>query len=398
MSRGGESPERPLRVLIVSHYFPPHVGGIENVAHQQARQLARCGIDVTVLTSGSMRGSDPVSDADGFRVVRVPAWNGFERRLGVPFPVFSPSLLRQAGRWAGWADIVHVHDSFYLSSWAAGLAAAIRRTPLVMTQHVAMVDHPATLVRWVQSAVYATAGRALLRRSRHTAVLNSSVASFVRDLGAPEDAVVHLPNGVDRERFRPASTPAEKVQLRERWGLPAGAVLVLFVGRPVSKKGYDILLDAASTEYELVFVGDKPTRAVPRDGVHHLGPMDPTELAEVYRACDIFALPSTAEGFPLTVQEAMASGLPVVTTDDAGYAPYALDRSLLALVERNADAVRAVLRQLASDTGRCAAMSAYSVAYAARHFSWSAHVEHLLRLYGETRGATPGAVAWEVRR
>ncbi|HEY0360179.1 MAG TPA: glycosyltransferase family 4 protein [Mycobacteriales bacterium] len=386
MSGGGGL---PLRVLIVCHYFPPHVGGIENVAHQQAVRLARTGVDVTVLTSGSTVDGTAVPDEDGLRVVRVPAWNALERRLGVPFPLFSPVLLREARRWARWADVVHVHDSFYLSSWAAGLAAAVARTPLVMTQHVAMVDHSVALVRWTQRAVYATAGRWLLRRSRRTAVLNASVASFVRGLGAPGDAVVHLPNGVDGEVFRPVASLAEKAAARRRWGLPADVPLVLFVGRPVGKKGYDILLGAASAEYELVFAGEKPAHAVAREGVHHLGPMGAAELAGVYRACDIFALPSTAEGFPLTVQEAMASGLPVVTTDDAGYAPYQLDRSRLALVQRAPDAVRAVLRQLAVDADRRATMSAYSLAYSAEHFSWPAHVELLRRLYDDARGTAP---------
>ncbi|MGJ0151748.1 glycosyltransferase family 4 protein [Streptomyces sp. CH8.1] len=73
------------------------------------------------------------------------------------------------------------------------------------------------------------------------------------------------------------------------------------------------------------------------------------DLADAYRACDVFALPSTAEGFPLTVQEAMASGLPVVTTDDPGYAPYGLDRGVALLVPRTVPALRAALDGLVAD-------------------------------------------------
>lgn len=78
---------RPYRVLLVSHYYPPHLGGIENVVRQEALHLAALGVEVTVLTSGERAGTET---ADGVRVVRVAAWNGVERRTGVPFPVLSP--------------------------------------------------------------------------------------------------------------------------------------------------------------------------------------------------------------------------------------------------------------------------------------------------------------------
>jgi D-inositol-3-phosphate glycosyltransferase len=368
-----------MRVLLVCHYFPPHVGGIETVAYNEARGLARSGVDVTVLTSGARH---DVTWEHGYRLVRVPVWNEFERRMRVPFPVFAPRVVREAHHWANRADVVHVHDAFYLSSWAGGTAAALTRTPLVMTQHVAMVEHRRALVRGAQRAVYATAGRALVRHSRCTAVLNAGVGSFVRSLGAPRDRVVHLPNGVDTALFRPVEGLADKARIRAGLGLPTDAVLVLFVGRPVQKKGYDLLLEAMPPGAEVVCVGDAPADGPPsRSHVHHLGPMAPARLAEVYRACDVFALPSTAEGFPLTVQEAMASGLPIVTTDDPGYAPYELDRSRVALVPRDAGALRRTLVDLACDSARRQEMGAYSSAYALRQFSWPVHVERLRALY-----------------
>lgn len=72
------------RVLLVSHYYPPHVGGIENVVRHEALHLTRAGVEVTVLTSGRHTVTE---DDAGVRVVRVAAWNGVEERTGVPFPV-----------------------------------------------------------------------------------------------------------------------------------------------------------------------------------------------------------------------------------------------------------------------------------------------------------------------
>lgn len=377
---------RPLRVLLVSHHYPPHVGGIENVVHQEAVRLAARGVEVTVLTSGG-RTAVTVEDG-GVRVVRIAAWNGAERRAGVPFPLLSPRLAPAALRWTRWADVVHVHDCQYLTSWAVGTAAALTGTRYLLTQHVSLVQHPSALVIGVQRAVYGSLGRLLLRRAGRVVTLNASVADFVRRYGARPERALHLPNGVDTGLFRPAVSAGQRRAARERFGLPQDRPLVLFVGRLVPKKGFRLLLDAhaasADPGYDLVFAGDGDTAALTgRPGVHHLGALVPAELAEVYPACDVFALPSTAEGFPLTVQEAMAAGLPVVTTDDPGYAPYLLDRDHVLLLPRETAVLAAALTELAADADRRQRMARYSRARAEQDFGWDRHVEQLLRHYAD---------------
>jgi glycosyltransferase involved in cell wall biosynthesis len=221
-------------------------------------------------------------------------------------------------------------------------------------------------------------------------VVNGSVAAFAGRLRGRRDGVELHPNGVDTTLFHPASSAGERRRLRERWGLSPGRVLVLFVGRPVPKKGYDLMLAARHHDYDLVFAGDRPKHAVDAPGVHHLGALRSDEVSELYRACDVFALPSTAEGFPLTVQEAMAAGLPIVTTDDPGYRAYGLDRTRVALIDRDPAVLRATLRALAGDPARREAMSRYSAAFAEARFSWPRHVHRLEEAYRDAleRGTT----------
>ncbi|MFI8106673.1 glycosyltransferase family 4 protein [Streptomyces sp. NPDC086023] len=373
-----------LHVLLVSHYYPPHIGGIEIVVRREAEGLLAAGAEVTVLTSGDR---SSVCVQDGVRVVRVAAWNAAERRAGMPFPLFSPALLPVVVRLARRADVIHVHDCLYLSSWAAGLAARLTRTPYVLTQHVAVVDHPSRLVRAVEQLLYALAGKSLLRHARTVFTLNASVGAFVRACGARDQR--HLANGTDTMLFCPAADEEERRLLRRRLGLPSDRLLVLFVGRLVAKKGYDLLLASHSPEagYDLVLCGDGDARPLAgRPGVHHLGGLSPAEVAGAYRACDVFALPSTREGFPLSVQEAMASGLPVVTTDDPGYAPYGLDRTQVSLLPREPSVLAGQLRELAADPQRRARMAGYSRAYAERAFAWDEHVRTLLAHYSGLRG------------
>lgn len=376
-----------LRILLVCHYYPPHVGGIENVVHDEAVRLAELGHQVTVLTSARRTSVVEEVDDDGnrVRVVRIASWNGAERRAGVPFPILSPRLLPRMLRWVRWADVVHVHDCFYLTSWAAGLAAAVARVPLVLTQHVAMVDHPSRAVTAAQKLVYDTAGRALLRRAATVFTINEYIARFVGRFGAAPGKVVVLGNGVDGQLFRPAADDSERARLREEFGLPADRVLALFVGRLVPKKGIDLVLaalDAADPAFDLVVVGSgdaAPLRG--RERVHLLGEQPARAVARIYRACDLFVLPTTGEVFPLVVKEAMSAGLPVVTTDEPDYAHYGLDSEGVALVRREPDAVRRAVAAIAVDGALRERMGSYAAQYAAKRFSWSEHVTTLVRHY-----------------
>jgi len=106
----------PPSVLIVSAYADPHVGGVEIVVGQQARTLAARGHDVTVVTSRCGEGVAKREQVDGYTVVRIAAWNGFEERRGVPFPVWSPGAIWRLARLIANADVVHVHDCLLYTS------------------------------------------------------------------------------------------------------------------------------------------------------------------------------------------------------------------------------------------------------------------------------------------
>jgi len=379
---------RPRRILLVCHYYAPHIGGIENVVQSEAERLAALGYEVTVLTSGS-RGGESVEN--GVRVVRVAAWNAAEDRLGVPFPLFGPRILTRALRLARWADLVHVHDCFYLSSWSAGIGALLARKPMVLSQHVALVAHPSALVTAGQRLVYAVAGRALIRRARRVFVINEHVGAFVTGLGAPAARLVVLSNGVDPDRFRPVADAAERADLRARYALPADRPLALFVGRLVPKKGIGIAVDAVAPEFDLVVVGSGDAAALAgRSGVHHLGSLQPERAAEVFRACDVFVLPTTGEVFPLVVKEAMSSGLPVVTTDETDYDGLGVDRKGMALISRDATAVREAVLGILADPAVRERMSGYSLDYAGENFSWSEHLELLTAHYSAVEGTGGG--------
>ena len=158
----------PRRVVLVSHYFPPHPGGIEFVAYNEARLLAAAGLSVVVVTCEPDGATTLELHPDGFSVYRIRAWNGLERRHGAPFPLMHPSVVPRLLRLVRTADVVHVHDSLYLISWVAAAWCALLRRPLVVTQHVHHVAHPNRVVELAQRVVYRTAGLVLCCARRAT--------------------------------------------------------------------------------------------------------------------------------------------------------------------------------------------------------------------------------------
>ena len=373
---------QPRRILIVSHQFPPHVTGIGNVAAAEAAHLVASGNEVTVMTTGG-DGGPPVMTAEGYRLVHVTAWEGLERRRGIPFPVSGPAMLAQTRRLVKWADMVHIHDVLYMPCWAAAWSARSIGRPTIITQHVATVAHTSRATRLAQRAVYGTAGSRILRGAARVTVVNGRVGDFVESQGVERSRIRLLPNGVDTDRFRPAE-PGEREAVRARHGIPEDAVVALFVGRFVPKKGVHKLLAALSDEYVVVLVGgDRPAGLAADPRAIFLGEMGPDEVAGVYRASDVFVLPSESEGFPLSAQEAMASGIPVVLRHDDGYAPYQLDDVGVRFVDGSPESIRRELTTLATDPARRAGMGEAALHHARSRFAWREHTARLEALWDE---------------
>jgi D-inositol-3-phosphate glycosyltransferase len=190
---------------------------------------------------------------------------------------------------------------------------------------------------------------------------------------------------VDAEAYRPASD-GERERLRAELGWDDGRPRLLFAGRLVGKKGIGVALDAAARlgdRAELVVVGPGRLDHAPPPNARVLGAQPRERLAELMRAADAFVLPSRGEGFPITAQEAMASGLPVVLGDDPSYAEYAGDGLILAAPRP--DAVAAALEPLVSDPAKRAAASKGALELAGR-FSWERAADDHEALYSRLLG------------
>jgi glycosyltransferase involved in cell wall biosynthesis len=377
-------------VLLVSNYYPEHVGGIETVAHNLAGRYRRAGHRVRWCAAEPASLPHRGSDDD----VPLRAWNGTERGLGFPYPVPTPGAWRRLRREVSACDVLHVHDCLYAASAFACLYARRSGKPVLLTQHIGLVPYRAPALRWAQRAALLTLGRATLAAATRVTFVSPQVRAFFERLHHFREETEVIENGVDSDLFQP-DEGRDRARRRGELGLRAERPLLLFVGRFVEKKGLHLLRQAiaANPAWNWLLIGragsEDPT-AWRLDNLSVLPPQEPQSLASYYRAADLLVLPSTGEGFPVVVQEAMACGTPALVSEETAAVipaarPYlfAAERSSAAIVARTSAALKAL--EAAPDVRREVAR------FARERWSWSvvgARYEALLnQLAGERRRA-----------
>jgi glycosyltransferase involved in cell wall biosynthesis len=356
----------PLHILLVTHYYPAHRGGVERIAGQLAARLAAAG-DAAIEWHASDCDAPP-ADAAGLRCVPAASWNAIERWLGLPYPLWSPAALARVWRAARGADVVHLHDCLYFPNLVAFAAARLARRPVLVTQHVGFVPYRNPLLRLALGLANRVFGALVLGGATRVVFESASVqryfSRFVRFRHPPQ----LVENGVDTEIFFP------KKILKAELGVPEGKPLLLFIGRFVEKKGLHVLHELARRlpEAHWLFAGwgplDPAGWGLPNVSV--IPSPTPEQIAPLYRAADLFVLPSVGEGMPLAVQEAMACGTPALVGEEtAAGCPEAGADLLLREAVDGAERWEARIRDLLQGQ-RLEPLRPRVAAFAREHWSW----------------------------
>ena len=220
--------------------------------------------------------------------------------------------------------------------------------------------------------------RTLLTRRRYRLIVAISArvrADLIRHYAVPPEHIRVIYNGVDTQRFHPAARQERADAARRRLEVPAGALLALFMGTGFERKGLVHLLRAlpdAGEQMWLVVAGRDAEadsyRALARslgiaERVRFLGPVPQPDL--LYAAADVLVLPTLYEPFSNACLEAMACGLPVVTTRAAGVSellPDRLDSLTLPAASDHATLTATLRRLLDPDERRALGADARAVA------------------------------------
>jgi phosphatidylinositol alpha 1,6-mannosyltransferase len=302
-----------VRVAIVAESFLPNVNGVTNSVIRVIEHLRRTGHEVLVIAPDTPRGQEPADRVhDGVRVHRVPS-RMFPKVTSLPLGVPRP---RMVGVLRGFApDVVHLASPALLGY--GGLHAA--RYLGVPTVAVFQTD----VAGFAESYGVGVASRAAWAWTRHLhgkadRTLAPSSSAMENLVAHRVPRVHHWGRGVDITGFVPS---ARDETLRSAWS-PVGRPIVGFVGRLAPEKHVERLaVLARRDDLQIVIVGD----GVDRDKLQTLmpsavftGALYGPELAAAYASMDVFVHPGEHETFCQAVQEAMASGLPVVAPNAGG--------------------------------------------------------------------------------
>ncbi|EXI87570.1 MAG: putative glycosyltransferase EpsF [Candidatus Accumulibacter regalis] len=317
------------RLVLVTHYFSTHRGGVEKVAAELAHRLTEAnGWEVKWLASDS--DPLPLDLPAAVNLLPMSAWNVTERRLGVPWPIWSFGALRRLWREIPHANVVHLHEALYFGNAFAALFAWLHGIPIIVTQHVGTIPYRSRLLRFIHALANRTLGQLLLSTAQQVVFISPAVCEEFSRFCNYRSPPSYIPNGVDTAVFSPHGPVADDPEIVAT--RKSGRRVFLFVGRFVEKKGLRTLHGLASLLPDDLWL------------LAGHGPIDPAlwklpnvrvvrgqsgaGLADYFRAADLLVLPSVGEGFPLVVQEAMACGTPVmVGTETAAGCPDA--RSLM---------------------------------------------------------------------
>lgn len=293
-----------MRVAVVTESFPPDVNGVAHCTLRTVEHLIRRGHEPLVIAPAGPQGQQASRD-DPCPLVHVPS---------VPLPgypqvrVALPSRRTATAIAAHRTDIVHLASPFVLG--VRGMAAATRqRVPAVAVYQTDLAGYAHTYLSLGESTAWRRI-RTVHAAADRTLAPSTASASDLERHGIPR---VHLwPRGVDSVRFHPAHRDHA---LRAQFA-PDGEVIIGYIGRLAPEKRVELLSGAAALPgVRLVIVGDGPSASGLRDalpGAVFLGRRTGTELARIYASLDVFVHTGPFETFGQTVQEAMASGLPVV--------------------------------------------------------------------------------------
>jgi D-inositol-3-phosphate glycosyltransferase len=402
----------PHRIATLSVHTSPleqpgtgDAGGMNVYIVEVSKRLAARGVEVEIFTRATASGLPPVMEMAPGVVVRHITAGPFEGLAKEDLPsqlcAFTNGVLRaEAAHPPGYYDLVHSH--YWLSGHVGWLARERWGVPLIHTAHtlarvknrsLAEGDRPEPMARVIgEEQVTAEADR-LVANTQFEA------EDLVRSYDADPTRLTVVQPGVDLDRFRPG------VADRRRLGLPDHGHVIAFVGRIQPLKGPDVLISALAAlrrrnpaaDVTVVICGgpsgsglDRPTALVElaeslgvADAVRFLPPQTGANLAALYRAADLVAVPSYNESFGLVALEAQACGTPVVAAAVGGLVTSVRDGESGVLVDgHDPDDWAGVLDKLLAAPAYRRVLSEGAVAHAAG-FSWDRTAEGLLRVYRE---------------
>lgn len=376
-----------MKICILINTFYPVIGGAQAVAENLASAFVAKGHTTFVVTR-RVPGTQARNERNNVPIYRLAAPGG---RVLASL-IFRLSALSFLVRHRHQFDVIYANASDATGDIAAFVRGWLGK-PVVLT--VQNINRMTRLYR----------GRGgpqrlwfLVRYVDRWLPVGSHIVEELRALGCPDERIVQMPNTIDVERFRPVD-PARRGSLRVELGLPDEGHLILFAGKFAPQKGIDTLLHAwakiqpcpSAADWRLILLGDGKLRGEMETLADKLG-LDKRvqflgfrhESHRYMQAANMFIQPSRWEGVSLALLEALATELPVVSTDYDGVGDVLQhEKNGLIVPVGNAEALATALLRLMTDAQLRRQLGLAGRQVVLERFSVSAVADAHLALYQE---------------
>lgn len=307
-----------MRILVINYEYPPIGGGAAGASYHIARELVQLGCSVIVMTSKfkSLLKNEIV---EGVRIRRIPVWRNYIDRCSI----HEMLTFMLSGMWHGLKIMGKERPDAVLAfftipcSHIGLLGKWLRGIPYIISLRGG--DVPGTQPEQLAffHALTRPAVKILWRKAAWTVANSKGLAALARQT-TPELDIKIIPNGVELDRFSP------EMKLNDAKNR---IVRILYVGRASAEKNineaFKALKACDAQNWSFDIIGDGPQLPVWKnfadslgiyESVNFRGWIQKENLPDLYPKYDLFLFPSTSEGMPNVLLEAMASGLPVVAT------------------------------------------------------------------------------------
>jgi glycosyltransferase involved in cell wall biosynthesis len=303
-----------MRIVQTPTRFYPYTGGVENYVYNLSKELVKLGYDISVICA-----NEPDIKTERVNGVRV-------KRLYYPFKIantnITPKLPHEV--WKEEFDIIHTHlPTPWSADWSA-IMSKIKHKPLVLTYHNDIVGFGA--VNLVANLYRKTMLKLVLRAADAIIITNKKQMRYSHSLKKYVKKIFIVPPGVDTKKFRPLRIEKDEnsiffLGVLDKYHKYKGLDYLLTAITLVKKEIKNVKLTVGGAGELLGYYREMVNSLDLGKNVEFVGYVPENRLAEYYNKNELFVLPSTSsqqEGFGMVLLEAMACGLPVVTTNLVG--------------------------------------------------------------------------------
>ena len=395
-----------MNICMFTNTYLPHVGGVARSVATFAEDLCRLGHRVLVIAPTFPEDTDSVGEQ--YEVLRLPAiqnFNGSDFSVRVPHPFVINDKIDQFA-----PDVIHSHHPYLLGD-AAIRAARTRDLPLVFTHHTLYEKYTHYVPLDSETLRHFVIELSTEYANHCTKVVapSLSVARLLRKRGV-KTVIEEIPTGVDIQFF--SKGRGEKI--RQAYGIPQDALVIGHLGRLAPEKNLTYLAESVALFLEsnrqalFVVAGSGPSKTeIQRifadrflsEQLLLLGIVKGQNLADVYKAMDLFVFSSKSETQGMVLTEAMAASTPVIALDASGTREVVEDGRNGRLLAETASpqSFAQAIRSFTEDATRAEEWQNEALKTANR-FSRETSAERLVQLYQSILDSTSGQKKGELIR